>query len=219
MLPKIEGGSPAKKQPKKTPGAGNRGGRGASGRTASRTDASRRARDARRVDPPKKKPKKSKDTGSKKKKVTKPKKDKAIRNIKKNRSKKTNPPKPKKAGIVKTTPTPKTYNVTDLTSFNDQSREILNAYIAMAGSELFQYLNSQTIDGAYSDVAIINVLSRRRQAYTPNRMIELAQSFIKRMWIDSGVLYVDIEDASRWDECVLSLNILQDLTPIAETVN
>lgn len=214
MLPKIEGGSPAKK----TAGAGNRGGRGVSGRTAPRNTKARRHRDSRRVDRPKPRPDDD-EKKKKKKKRNKPAKSKAIRNIKKRRKNKTNPKPPKKARVVKTAPTPKTYSVTDLVGYNDQTSEILNAYIAMAGTELFQYLNSQTIDGAYSDVAIINVLSRRRQQYTPNRIIELAQSFVKRMWIDTGVLYIDIEDGDKWDECVLSLNILQDLTPIAETVN
>lgn len=208
-----------KPEPKKNAGAGNRGGKGASGRQASRTDKSRRARDARRVDDPKKP---SRSTGpdrdkSKKRVTTKPKKDKSIRKIKKKREK-TNPPAPAKTA-VKTEPS-KTYSVTNLTGFQNQEQELLNAYIAMAGTELFQYINSQTIDGAYNDVAIINVLSRRRQQYTPNRLIELAQVYVKAMWIENGELCIDIEDPdNKWDRCVLSLLVGTSSSIIAKTVN
>jgi hypothetical protein len=149
--------------------------------------------------------------------VTKPKKDKAIRKIKKKREK-TNPPAPAKTA-VKTEPS-KTYSVTNLTGFQNQEQELLNAYIAMAGTELFQYINSQTIDGAYNDVAIINVLSRRRQQYTPNRLIELAQVYVKAMWIENGELCIQIEDPDdKWDRCVLSLLVGTSSSIIAKTVN
>lgn len=155
---------------------------------------------------------------SKSKKVTsKPKKDKAIRKIKKKREK-TNPPAPAKTA-VKTEPS-KTYSVTNLTGFQNQEQELLNAYIAMAGTELFQYINSQTIDGAYNDVAIINVLSRRRQQYTPNRLIELAQVYVKAMWIENGELCIEIDDPDdKWDRCVLSLLVGTSSSIIAKTVN
>jgi hypothetical protein len=124
--------------------------------------------------------------------------------------KKKNVKKPKKDNVVKTTPTPKprTYDALNIVANQDQSQEILNAYLALAGTELFQYTNSQTIDGMYNDVAIINVLSRRRQAYTPNRLIELAQIYIKHIWVQDGYLCVDVDDPNGvWDQCVLSFTI------------
>jgi hypothetical protein len=138
--------------------------------------------------------------------------------------KKKNPKKPKRDS-VKTTPTPKpveavTYGAIDLNSqYDEQKAAILNAYLALAGTELFQYVNSQSIDGAYNDVAIINVLSRRRQEYTPNRLIELAEVFIKYMWVEDGNLCIEIDDdADLWDVCVLSFTVGSDVI-VAKTIN
>lgn len=135
--------------------------------------------------------------------------------------KKKNPKKPKKDS-VKTTPTVKavTYGAIDLNSqYDEQKAAILNAYLALAGTELFQYVNSQSIDGAYNDVAIINVLSRRRQEYTPNRLIELAEVFIKYMWVEDGNLCIEIDDdADLWDVCVLSFTVGSDVI-VAKTIN
>lgn len=163
--------------------------------------------------------KKKKVTGGTKTKdkSTKPRKDKAVRKIKSKRPK-TNPPKPSKS-TVKTEPS-KTYSTTNLLAWDNQEQELLNAYIAMAGTELFQYTNAQTIDGAYNDVAIINVLSRRRQQYTPNRIIEQAQIYVRQVWIEAGNLCLEIDDPDRiWDDCVLLLRIGSSSTTIAETVN
>lgn len=135
--------------------------------------------------------------------------------------KKKNPKKPKKDS-VKTTPTVKavTYGAIDLNSqYDEQKAAILNAYLSLAGTELFQYVNSQSIDGAYNDVAIINVLSRRRQEYTPNRLIELAEVFIKYMWVEDGNLCIEIDDdADLWDVCVLSFTVGSDVI-VAKTIN
>lgn len=128
---------------------------------------------------------------------------------------KTNPKPPK--NIVKTEPK-KTYQVTGVSTFEDQSGDILDAYLALAGTELFQYVNTSTIDGAYNDVAIINVLSLARQDYLPNRMIDEIASYINRIWISNGRLYLDIVENSGFDVAVLSLYIMGAATTIAETV-
>jgi hypothetical protein len=161
-------------------------------------------------------PKKSKARGTVGNKV-KGRQDKAIRKIRRKRPK-TNPPKPAKT-TVKTEPS-KTTNTVNLLAWDNQDQELLNAYISMAGTELFQYSNSQTIDGAYNDVAIINVLSRRRQQYTPNRIIEQAQVYVKSMWIENGHLCLDVDDPDHlWDDCVLLFRVGTSSTTIAETVN
>jgi hypothetical protein len=86
--------------------------------------------------------------------------------------------------LVKTTPTPKTYGVLqDVGDATAQDRDLMNAFLAMAGIELFQYTNAQTIEGMDSDVAIINVLSSRRAEYTPNTMIELYPPWIEYMYL------------------------------------
>jgi hypothetical protein len=153
----------------------------------------------------------------KKRVVSKPKRDKSIRRITRVRER-NNPPAPSKVA-VKTEPS-KTYSVVNLSGFQNQEQELLNAYVAMAGSELFQYTNSQTVDGAYSDVAIINVLSRRRQQYTPNRLIDLAQVYVKAMWIENGNLCVEVDDPDgKWDQCLLSLLVGTSSSIITKTVN
>lgn len=86
--------------------------------------------------------------------------------------------------LVKTSPTPKTYGVLqDIGDATGQDRDLLNAFLAMAGVELFQYTNTTTIEGMPSDVAIINVLSSRRADYTPNTMIELYPPWIEYMYL------------------------------------
>lgn len=207
------------------PGAGNRGGKGTSGWKRTEDSTGRRLRDARVTPDPKKKktsapPKNNSKSGPKKddaKKSKRPKKDKSIRAIKRNKSRK-NPPKPKK-NTIKTEPT-KTYQVTNLTGWQNQEQELLNAYISMAGTELFQYSNAQTIDGAYNDVVIINVLSSRRRQYTPNRLIELYETYIKSMWVEAGNLCIDIDNSSNlWDQCVLSFSVGTSSVTMAKTVN
>jgi hypothetical protein len=212
--------NPMQDKPETTPGKGNRGGKGSAGWTRTKYSKGKHFRDARPVPKKKKEEEKpSNNTGPAKKTRggTKPRKDKAVRKIKSKRPKK-NPPKPTKS-TVKTEPS-KTYNTTNLLAWDNQEQELLNAYISMAGTELFQYANAQTIDGAFNDVAIINVLSRRRQAYTPNRIIEQAQVYVREMWIENDQLCIEIEDPERiWDDCMLLFRVGISSTTIAETIN
>lgn len=77
--------------------------------------------------------------------------------------------------IIKTVPTPKTYNVTNIVAEQDEQQELLNAYLSMAGTEIFQVVNNRTIDGIFNDVSIISILASRRADYSPQDMIEVSQ--------------------------------------------
>lgn len=128
---------------------------------------------------------------------------------------KTNPAPPKY--VVKTIAT-KNVQAQSLVKVDDQSDEMITAYLSIAGVELFQYTNAQTIDGAYNDVAIINVLSRSRQEYTPNRIIEQAEVYVVDVWVNDGRLYFEIEGGT-FNEALLTFNVLGDLQALAETVD
>lgn len=126
---------------------------------------------------------------------------------------------PAKSKYVVKTHAPFKFNVVDMSNYDDQSNELIEAYLAIAGSELFQFANTQTIDGAYNDVEIINVLSSRRQAYSPNRIIEQNLSVINAIWIEDGNLKIDIIDGHGFDEASLIINLLNAASIIAETID
>lgn len=182
------------------PGAGNR--RARTGTTASRTDSSRRARDARRIDKPKaaskpvSKPKKVSKKSSKKTSTKLTKKPKKLPKVTK-----ASPPPPTKVDPTPLIKTKQTGVPVLATSFNsntiEQERDILNAFLAFSGTELFQYTNEQSIDGMFSDVSVISVLSSRRKDYTPNDIIQIYPPFLRNVYRGTGPdinkLYFDID--------------------------
>jgi hypothetical protein len=192
-------------------GAGNRGGKGATGKLASRTSKDKRDRDARRAGTPL--APKSKSTSTR---GTGPNKSVNSRGSTKNtKKKKKNPVKRKPVTAPAPTPTPteeivrterKGVPVTG-TPFSsnivEQQRDILYSFLAMSGTELFQYTNSRTIDGMFDNVSIISVLSSRRKQYTPNTIIETGIPLIKHVWVEGGILYVEVEGASEGRRVVL----------------
>jgi hypothetical protein len=130
---------------------------------------------------------------------------------------KKNPTKSKKKSVstsrkVKATP----YIALDISQTDQQQNEIINAYTALAGIELYQYANSNTVDGAYSDVAIIGVLSDRRQQHLPNDDIELAVNYVEAVWVEDGNLCISINDTNlEWARCVLSFMVDADVKTIS----
>jgi hypothetical protein len=207
-----------------SPGTGNRGGQHATGPVRNRySENDKRWRDARRrVTKPTVKKKKVTKPKTTRPKTTRPKNkgkgkkkggSKRTKKPKKPRVKvtppKTNPTPPK--DTVKTAPTPKPVEVTVINDESYQQGEIINAYLAMAAIELFQHTNATSVDGMVSDVNIINVISSRRRQYTANRLIDLAGSMIRLVWISNGYLYLDIEDsvAGSWELCNLQFDIIE----------
>lgn len=201
----------------KTPGKGNRGGRGASGRLASRTDTSRAARDARRISRPTvsggsggKKPTSGKNGGGSGSKTLRRRRPKTP--VKTPKPPTPSPPKVNPAPLVKTAPTA----VPVLsTSFNsnvvEQEQDILSAFLAFSGTELFQYTNQRSVDGMFDDVSIISVLSDRRNGYLPNDIIEIYPQFVKNIYrgtgLDSDKLFIELEGLATSGELLLQFFI------------
>lgn len=117
-----------------------------------------------------------------------------------------NPPPPPKQDTSRIIKTNKTSTQTLSNSFFDtsvdQNREILNAFLAFSGTELYQYTNLKSIDGKFNDVSIIGVLSSRRKDSRPNDIIDLYPPSIRGMYRGVGVpeevdkLYIDVDSDS-----------------------
>jgi hypothetical protein len=94
------------------------------------------------------------------------------------------PEKVDEVKLVKTAPTPKTYSIyMDTQNAAEHEADLLAAFLAMAGTELFQYTNAVTVEGMDSDVEIINVLSSRRAEYTPNVIIDLYPPWLNDIYL------------------------------------
>jgi hypothetical protein len=183
-------------------GAGNRGGKGASGKLASRTSKAKRDRDARRAGIPKPKP-------SSKPPVTKGGSKHSSKGSHKGKTKSKNTKNRNPKNVPVTAPPPTTVDDTKIvrtqrqgvpvtgTPFTsniiEQEQDILNAFLTLSGTELFQYTNSKTIDGMFDDVSIISVLSSRRKAYSPNTIIETMVPVIKSVTREGDILHVVVE--------------------------
>lgn len=91
------------------------------------------------------------------------------------------PPDPKTPVVVKTTPTVATYRISGASNAAQvTSIDLTNQFAAMAAVELWQYTNKQAVEGIFSDVKLIAVLSEIRERYNPNDMIDsLGSPFIK----------------------------------------
>lgn len=113
-----------------------------------------------------------------------------------------NPKKPPAPKLVKTKLGVPTIGLGNLDIIASQERAMINAFIEFSGSELFQYSNKNSIDGIFSDVSIMNVLSDRRRQYQTNDIINIYPTWLVDVTRDygtgnpneSGSLIIEIDD-------------------------
>lgn len=111
------------------------------------------------------------------------------------------PPPPTKVDPAPLVKTKRTGVPTLAMAFSDntveQQQNILNAFLSLSGTELFQYTNERSVDGQFNDVSIISVLSDRRKDYSPNDIIDIYPAFVTDVYKgsgpDAGKLFFEIQ--------------------------